>query len=265
MDTYKINTEAFEKLEKSIERLTRVLTDSIGESNLLVTKALSEKMQEVYLQLTHTINLSDYQKMFQAIQFDVAKIVKEFSTVQIDAFKNIDFDRLYKDSLYQEQYKKASKAAFEYVENNVEDDEENILQEELQEIFVDQIENKIGWQERLYNKSETFKRKYFVFYKLVVGILFFIVSQIAIYFAQAGIAYAVGKIKSEPKNEAPVIYYFNQKTEVTIIGETNYYYMIMFTDDEGKEAIGYNAKRNIKIIPNENLGNAGENVGGKSY
>ena len=47
-----------------------------------------------------------------------------------------------------------------------------------------------------------------MFYKIFIGCLWFIFSQIAIYFAQLGIAYVFGNVVSEPKEDAPAIYYF---------------------------------------------------------
>lgn len=76
------------------------------------------------------------------------------------ALQNIDFSRLFRDSFYRERYDEASRMAFDYAEEEIEG-EESITQEELLEIFNEQIEEKIGWQEKLYNKSEEFKKEIF--------------------------------------------------------------------------------------------------------
>lgn len=80
----------------------------------------------------------------------------------------------------------------------------------------------------------------------------FIFGQIAIYFAQLGIAYVFGNMLSEPKKDASAIYYFDQKTEINIIGETDNYYFITYTDDDGNEVTGYSEKESIEIVPESN-------------
>lgn len=55
---------------------------------------------------------------------------------------------------------------------------------------------------------------------------------------------------SEPKEDAPAIYYFDQRTEVNIIGEIDNYYFVTYTDD-GNEVIGYGEKENTEIVPQD--------------
>ena len=45
------------------------------------------------------------------------------------------------------------------------------------------------------------------------------------------------------------IYYFEHRTEINIIGETDNYYFITYTDDDGNEVTGYSEKENIEIVP----------------
>ena len=73
------------------------------------------------------------------------------------------------------------------------------------------------------------------------------------FFAQLGIAYAFGNITSEPEKDSPVIYYFDQRTEVNIIGETDNYYFITYTDNEGNEVIGYSDKGDMELVPEEDI------------
>ena len=73
------------------------------------------------------------------------------------------------------------------------------------------------------------------------------------FFAQLGIAYVFGNITSEPEKDSPVIYYFDQRTEVNIIGETDNYYFIIYTDREGNEVMGYSDKENMEIVPGKDI------------
>lgn len=249
MDRYEINTESFERLNKNIEKMRQILVDSFDiQRTKMSMEILNQDIQDSLKKLSSTFMQCNYDDLLKDIRFTVSEMAEKMCMEQIELFQNIDFGRLFRDSLYHEKYDEASNMAFEYAESEVES-EEDISQEELLEIFNEQMEDKIGWQEKLYNKSEEFKRKYYVFYKIFIGCLTFILGQIAIYFAQLGIAYAFGNITSEPKEDSPVIYYFDQRTEVNIIGETDNYYLIIYTDSEGNEVMGYSDKEDMEIVP----------------
>ena len=104
--------------------------------------------------------------MLKGFRFTVADMAEKIGVEQIEAFQNIDLGRLFRDSFYQSKYSEASNMAFEYAEKEVES-KEDISHEELLEIFNEQMEDKIGWQEKLYNKSEEFKRKVLSFIKFL--------------------------------------------------------------------------------------------------
>ena len=246
---YQLNTESIERLRKSIERMERILTDSF---NIQTTKQsfelLNKAAEDSFKKLSLVFEKCDYANMMKEIRFTVSAIYEKIGIKQLEILQNIDFGKLFKESFYQERYNEASDLAFEYIEEEIKG-EENISQEELLGVFQEQIENKIGWQEKLYNKSEEFKRKYFVFYKIIVCTLLFFLNQIAIYFAQKGIAYVVGDMTSEPERNSSVIYYFDQRTEINIIGETDKYYFIIYSDNDGNESVGYCEKENVEIVP----------------
>lgn len=249
MDRYEINTESFERLNKNIEKIRQILVDSFDiQRTKMSMEILNQDVQDSLKKLSSTFMQYNYDDLLKDIRFTVSEMAEKMCMEQIELFQNIDFGRLFRNSLYHEKYDEASNMAFEYAESEVES-EEDISQEELLEIFNEQMEDTIGWQEKLYNKSEEFKRKYYVFYKIFIGCLTFILGQIAIYFAQLGIAYAFGNITSEPKEDSPVIYYFDQRTEVNIIGETDNYYLIIYTDSEGNEVMGYSDKEDMEIVP----------------
>lgn len=253
MDRYEINTESFERLNKNIEKMRQILVDSFDiQRTKMSMEILNQDIQDSLKKLSSTFMQCNYDDLLKDIRFTVSEMAEKMCMEQIELFQNIDFGRLFRDSLYHEKYDEASNMAFEYAESEVES-EEDISQEELLEIFNEQMEDKIGWQEKLYNKSEEFKRKYYVFYKIFIGCLTFILGQIAIYFAQLGIAYAFGNITSEPKEDSPVIYYFDRRTEVNIISETDNYYLIIYTDSEGNEVMGYSDKEDMEIVPEGNI------------
>lgn len=257
IDTYSLNSKSMKNLNKSVERLAQVMIDAIGKDTFQAVKIMNENLRQTLIKISPVLEQYNYEEMLKGFRFTVAEMAEKIGMEQLEAFQNIDFGRLFRDSFYQEKYNEASKIAFDYTEDEIES-EDDISQEELLEVFNEQMEDKIGWQEKLYNKSEEFKRKYFVFYKVFIGCLWFILSQIAIYFAQLGIAYAFGNLTSEPEKDSSVIYYFDQRTEVNIIGETDNYYFITYTDDDGNEVTGYSEKEDIEIVPEDDMETTGD-------
>lgn len=250
IDAFKINKESMERLNKSVEKLAQVMIDAIGKDTFQAVQVMNENLRQTLLKISPVFERYSYDELLKGFQFTVAEMAEKIGMAQFETFPNIDFGKLFRDSFYQGKYDEASKMAFEYTESEVET-EEDISQEELLEIFNEQMEDKIGWQEKLYNKSEEFKRKYFVFYKIFICCLCFLIGEIMSFFAQWGIAYAFGNITSEPEKDSPVIYYFDQRTEVNIIGETDSYYFITYTDSDGNEVLGYSDKEDIEIVPEE--------------
>ncbi|NBH83074.1 hypothetical protein D7X88_04005 [bacterium C-53] len=255
IDNYEISSEGIKRFRETVAKIEKVIADSF---NVQTTKQSFEMLNKVVKDSYKPIfEQYEYEKMLKDIRFVIDEMADAMDFRQLEILKNIDFSRIYRDSFYSEKYAEASQRAYEYAEEEVKG-EENISQEELLEIFNEQIGRKIGWQEKLYNKSEEFKRRYFVFYNIFVACLCFIISEIMSFFAQLGIAYAFGNITSEPQKDAPVIYYFDQRTEVNIIGETDYYYFITYPDNDGNESVGYCEKENVEIIPEDNNENEKE-------
>ena len=58
----------------------------------------------------------------------------------------------------------------------------------------------------------------------------------------------VSNVKELPQKGAEVICQLKENFEATIIENTNYYYKVTFTDEDGVQREGYVAKRNLKII-----------------
>lgn len=205
-------------------------------------EALNMVVKDSFAKLSPVFEQYNYNDMLKSISYSIAEMAETINLKQMEALQNIDFSRLFIDSFYRERYDEASRMAFDYAEEEVEG-EENISQEELLEIFNEQIEDKDGWQEKLQNKSKEFREKYSAFYKFITWFFSVLITAIVTYFLNLGIAYIHGKIVSEPKEDAPSIYYFDQRTEINIIGETDNYYFITYTDDNGNEVTGYSKKK----------------------
>lgn len=247
--SYEINTESIKRLQESISRMEKILTESFDFQTINQTfEMFSRFMKDNFSKISPEFKQNNFEEMGQFLRLSFDEMSDTLGLKNIEALRNIDFSKIFRDSFYREQYDEAGKMAYEYTEEEVKG-EENISQEELLEVFNEQIEDKIGWQEKLRNKSEEFQKKYYVFYKLITGILNIFITTIASYFLQLGIAYALGNITSEPEKDSTVIYYYDQRTEITIIGETDNYYIVVYSDSDGSGSVGYCEKENVEFVP----------------
>ena len=246
-----INQESINRLRESLARIEKIMNDCYNPQRLKQSmETLNIIMEDSLGNLLSSFNQYNYSEMIKSISYSFAEMAKTINIKQMEALQNIDFSGLFRDSFYRERYDEASQMAFDYVEEEIKG-EENITQEELLEIFNEQIEDKDGWQEKLQSKSKEFKEKYSAFYTFITWFFSVLITAIVTYFLNLGIAYIHGKIVSEPKEDAPVIYYFDQRTEINIISETDNYYFITYTDDNGNEVTGYSEKENIEIVPKD--------------
>lgn len=251
IDSYAVNKESLERLQKNIERMQQIINDSFNPRlTKMSLEILNQEVQESFSKLFSVLEQYNFEEMFKDFRVSVNKMADALDMPQIKTLRNINFNRLFKSSFYRAKYDEAGKMAFEYIEETV-DVGEDITQEELLEIFNEQIEDKTGWQEKLYNKSEEFKRKYYVFFSIFIGILFWILGHIGDELWDLGKAYITGEITSEPEQNAPLVYYIDQRTEINIIGEIGNYYFIIYTDDDGDGDIGYCEKKNVEFVPIE--------------
>lgn len=166
IDTYSLSSESIKNLNKSVEKLAQVLVDAIGKDTFQAAKIMNENLRQSLIKIIPILEQYNYEEMLKGFRFTVADMAEKIGVEQIEAFQNIDLGRLFRDSFYQSKYSEASNMAFEYAEKEVES-KEDISHEELLEIFNEQMEDKIGWQEKLYNKSEEFKRKVLSFIKFL--------------------------------------------------------------------------------------------------
>lgn len=249
ISNYEINIESINRLKETIAKLEKTIAASFNiQTTMQSFEVLNRMMKDSFAKLSPIFEQYNYDDLLKGIRFTFAEMAETTNVKQMEALQSIDFSKLFRDSFYRERYDEASQMAFDYVEEEVKG-EENISQEELLEIFNEQIEDKDGWQEKLQNKSKEFREKYSVFYKFITWFFGVLITAIVTYFLNLGIAYIHGKIMSEPKEDAPSIYYFDQRTEINIIGETDNYYFITYTDDNGNDVTGYSEKENIEIVP----------------
>lgn len=251
IDRYSVNPEGLERLNKNIDRLKQVVNDAFSP---LLTKMsmgmLNQGVQESFSKLSSILEQYNFEEMLKGFRFSINEMADAINMAQIKTLQNIDFSRVFRDSFYREKYDEASEMAFEYAGEKVED-EENISQEELLEVFNAQMEDEAKGLEKLRSKSEKFNEKYKVFREVLIWLFKTVIEAIITASVTFGITYAFGKITSQPKEDAPAVNYFDQRTEINIIGVTDNYYLIIYSDNDGNGSVGYCEKENVEFVPIE--------------
>lgn len=128
-------------------------------------------------------------------------------------------------------------------------------EEEIQEAIKDQINNPIGFQERVSKWTVQKIAKYFIIWQIIC----FLWANFAQPYFQEKIgvpvmSYVVSNVRELPQKEAAVVCQLKEDIKAVIIENTNYYYKVSFIDENGIHREGYVAKRNLKFIEEiENL------------
>lgn len=137
--------------------------------------------------------------------------------------------------------------AYEEQEEDTSDDFTS--DDEIIEALQEQEADPIGFQEKVANWSEKKKKKYYI----VIGIIVFIWTNfIAPYFqdniGKPVVAYTVSKVRELPETAGKVIDELMEGIEAYITTDVPYYYKVTYTDENGEEKEGYVAKKNLKVI-----------------
>ena len=137
--------------------------------------------------------------------------------------------------------------AYEEQEEDTSDDFTS--DDEIVEALQEQEADPIGFQEKVANWSEKKKKKYYI----VIGIIVFIWTNfIAPYFqdniGKPVVAYTISKVRELPETAGKVIDELMEGIEAYITEDVPYYYKVTYTDENGEEKEGYVAKKNLKVI-----------------
>lgn len=208
------------------------------------------QMLKVYLNNSITTSHDAFESMIELI----SDIQKE----QIKRFREIDFAEIF-SSMYKsleditlKNLEEAVNIAYKAIQKDEEDDLEakDVLSaEEIKEAIDEQINNPKGFQQRTKEWSEKKIAKYFIIWRLIC---FLYSNFFQPYFQQnVGLpvmTWAVSNVKELPQKGSEVICQIKEGVEAIIIENTNYYYKVSFTDENGVEQEGYVAKRNLKLI-----------------
>ena len=154
-------------------------------------------------------------------------------------------------------------ATYEY------DNEENIVREsaenkdsELEIDFADEQELQEALEEentaqdkffkRIKNWAEEKKKKYKI-YKFIIFVLVnvFLLPYLQENVGKPVMTKVVSCVKQAPEKGAEIICRLKDGIQAIITENTNYYYKVKFTDENGVEREGYVAKKNLRVIEEE--------------
>lgn len=170
----------------------------------------------------------------------------DFASLFAARFKRIDtlsFDKL--RDIVEYTYKTVQ----EEIEDSLEADNDVLSEEEIKEAIDEQINNPKGFQERIKEWSDKKIVRYYIIWQLIC----FIYSNFFQPYFQQNIgvpvtAWVVSNVKELPQKGAEVVCQIKEGVEAVIIENTNYYYKVSFTDENGVKQEGYVAKKNLKLI-----------------
>lgn len=255
MKTYsaysKIGTNGIvESLRKAMDSYTKInmsyLTSDIFSDSLRNTIETFAKSFKAYEQI-------DISESVKAIAESMNVISKSFVSEQLRQLQQIDFSAIFVDIL-----PKATSlsdivgSAYSLVQDELEDEcdeDDSFTESEIQEALNEQTTNPKGFQARFAGWTEKKKVQFFIIWQL----LCFVYGNFFQPYFQEKVGmpvttYVVSNVKELPEKGAKIIGRLHENIEAIIIENTNYYYKVTFTDENGETKEGYVAKRNLKII-----------------
>lgn len=202
-----------------------------------------------------SVSTIDTTRSIQNLQESMKIFTDSVIAEQISQLESIDYGKIFSQTLQKNgTLKDAVDAAYESlqeenIQENVELETDFASEQEIQDTINDQMNNPVGFQERVANWAAEKYKKYFIvinFWLLIWGI--FIQPYLQENVGLPVMTYVVSNVKELPKKGAKIVAQLKENIEATIIENTNYYYKVTFTDENGIQREGYVAKRNLKII-----------------
>ncbi len=244
---------------------------------LKVSESYKQSMEEIGRQFS-AINIAEESRRRLDIIQNIGKLLISVSTIdtarsiqnlqesmkiftdsviagQINQLESINYGKIFSQTLQKNgTFKEAVDAAYESLQEeniseNVELETDFASEQEIQDTINDQMNNPVGFQERVANWAAEKYKKYFIvinFWLLTWGI--FIQPYLQENVGLPVMTYVASDVKELPEKGAKIVTRLKKNIEATIIKNTNYYYKVTFIDEDGVRKEGYVAKRNLKII-----------------
>ena len=205
----------------------------------------------------------DISKSARVMAESMNEISKSIATEQLRQLQQIDFSTMFADIISEStSFSEILGDAYDVVRD---EDEENIgkselfTEEEMREALSEQMTNPKGFQARVSEWTEKKKVQFFIAWQLIY---FVYANFFQPYFVEKiGMpvtTYVVSNVKELPEKGAKIVGQIQENIEAIIVENTNYYYKITFTDENGETKEGYVAKRNLKIVENKKEENDNE-------
>lgn len=285
IDTYNIkkltdtNNDSYERLKETMEILRKNLSPLMVESNLSAINQLAKTMREsfsiwgsIYAKYYYSTvfknmmdELSQLSKISlgyntETVRKSLGNMVETLSflnTEQLKQISNFDYSRGFSstyvslDSM-RDIINMAYTASQEYTEDEADEKESNndlLTSEEVEETICEYISNPNSIIERISTWSQEKIKKYwivFVLFSMLWNI--FVLPYLQENIGKPAMAALTSNVKELPEKGAAVICQLKENIVAYITENTNYYYKVSFTDENGIEREGYVAKRNLKII-----------------
>ncbi len=287
MDTYKINiSDETKEHIKKIQNLSSAINNSTYIESITKTgkmlsnyakamldaspdiNQINETLQRSFGSIAKIMSSYNYTLAFEGMAQMAKELNETLSKMHIEQLKvlsQIDFKQLYSHVNY---YNKSFDDLIDLVyETTVTETKVSPLtKEDLKATLNTAKENKSRWKDiniQLSNHIDKFKKENYIFYIIIA---FFIQCFFIPWFAdEVGkpvMSKIVCTVKELPEKGAEIICHLEQNIEAIITENQNYYYKVSFIDENGIEREGYVAKRNLKIIDQEETSDEQPTVSG---
>lgn len=276
METYKININ--DKTKENIKKMQNLsltidnsaYAESVKQMGAMLnnfakamidvlpdTKLINESLRYSIGSIAKTMSSYNYTATFEGMSQMAKELAATLSKMQIEQLKVLsqtDFKQLYSHANY---HNKSFDDLIDlaYDTTVAETKVSPLTKEDLKTTLNTAKENNSKWKNiniLLCNHIDKFKKENYIFY---IIIMIFIQCFFAPWFAdEVGkpvMSKIVCSVKNLPEKGAEIICYLEQNIEAIITENQNYYYKVSFIDENGTEREGYVAKRNLKIIDQE--------------
>ena len=243
-ESYKQSMESFEEIGRQFSAI------NIAEES----RRSLDSIQNI-AKLLISVSTIDTARSIQNLQESMKIFTDSVIAGQINQLESINYGKIFSQTLQKNgTFKEAVDAAYESLQEeniseNVELETDFASEQEIQDTINDQMNNPVGFQERVANWAAEKYKKYFIvinFWLLIWGI--FIQPYLQENLGLPAMTYVESNVKELPEKGAKIVAQLKENIEATIIENTNYYYKVTFTDEDGVQREGYVAKRNLKII-----------------
>lgn len=244
-----------EQVRNSLLKMSEKLSLLAKNNWTLDIGLINPSLQNSLRDFSHTIAQLQSTYDMEIVRQSISRMAKALSNMQTEQLKSlsqIDFRKLNFDF----QSKEFDDLVDLAYEATIEDTSDvAISKEELKETFIESRKNDSAWKKfnvQLHDGMEKFKREYFILYVIIM----FLLQHIGyVWFDETigkqVIPKAASIVRELPEKSSEIICHLEQNIEATIIENQNYYYKVSFIDEDGIEREGYVAKRNLKIVDQE--------------